>query len=293
MKGWFKNISLFQLPEGMALNPIDLDAVLQAHPLRECMPNESRTVGWVQPFGEEDGRYVVYQDQQMLIALGTEARLLPSAVVKDAVKAKAAAIAEEQGYPPGKRQLRAIKDIVIAELMPRAFTRRSTIRCWIDLSKRMVAIDCASSKRGEDLLSVLRSHRGDMPATPISIARVAGAMTEWLARGAALLPFALDSDGELKGSEGCVRYADHSLDGADIKAHIEAGKVATRLGLAWRDRVSFVLTDKAAIKRIRPSEIIQEKEDGSPRECGADEAEFVLMAGELSRLISELLEALK
>ncbi len=74
MKGWLKNISLFQLPEGMTPHSIDLGAVLHAHPLRECMPNESRTVGWMQPFGEEDGRYVVYQDQQMLIALGTEAQ---------------------------------------------------------------------------------------------------------------------------------------------------------------------------------------------------------------------------
>src|SRR3546814_409412 len=92
------------------------------------------------------------------------------------------------------------------------------------------------------------------------------AMTSWLAGGNAPGAFEIDTDGELRGndqSKPTVRYQRHNLDSADIRKHIAEGKLATRLGLRWNNRVSFVLTDKFEIKRLRFEDIEKAREDAA------------------------------
>lgn len=90
-----------------------------------------------------------------------------------------------------------------------------------------------------------------------------------------------------------VRYVRHSLDGRDIRDHIAGGKVATRLGMTWKDRISFVLTDQMQIKRVSFLHILKQESDTAV----ADENEqfdidFALMTGELSLFLADLTAAL-
>src|SRR3989338_7501412 len=84
-------------------------------------------------------------------------------------------------------------------------------------------------------------------------------------------------------SKATVRYANHALEGKEILAHIAAGKRATRLGLTWNDRISFVLTEQLQIKRLEFLDII--KEESTTLADNADEMfdlDFTLMTGELA-----------
>ena len=58
-----------------------------------------------------------------------------------------------------------------------------------------------------------------------------------------------------------VRYARHPLDIEEVQAHIAAGKLPTKLALTWESRISFLLTDKLEIKRIRALDILKFKLD--------------------------------
>ena len=69
---------------------------------------------------------------------------------------------------------------------------------------------------------------------------------------------------------------------------------ATRLGLTWRDRIAFVLTEKLQIRKLEFLAVSKDPADG---ESGTDAAEqfeldFTLMTGELARMLAELSEAL-
>jgi len=64
--------------------------------------------------------------------------------------------------------------------------------------------------------------------------------------------------------------------------------------MTWADRVSFVLTESLALKRIAALDVLKEQADVSSG-AGDDErfdADFTLMAGEVSKLIADVVAAL-
>ena len=73
---------------------------------------------------------------------------------------------------------------------------------------------------------------------------------------------------------------------------------ATRLGLTWNDRISFVLTDKLQVKRVEFLAIGTEPgQEGSEQDqqLAAQEQfeiDFLLMTGELHQLLTDLGQAL-
>ena len=91
-----------------------------------------------------------------------------------------------------------------------------------------------------------------------------------------------------------IRYASHPLEGKEIRAHIQAGMYATRLGLTWRDRVAFVLTEKLQVKKLEFLGVSKDKPDEGAEIDKAEQfdLDFTLMSGELARMLADLSEAL-
>ncbi|NKF23288.1 recombination-associated protein RdgC [Solimonas marina] len=292
---WFKNLQTYRLAGEWTLAPGALEAELAKHTLQPCMGLNPESRGWVAPGA---GPQLVYsQGRQMLVALGVEQKLLPSSVVKQTVDERAGELEQRQGFKPGRKQLRDLKDQVIAELMPRAFARRRSTRAWIDPSSGWVVVDSSSPSRAEELLEALRDAVDGLSLELPELAQAPGAaMTAWLAGGDAPGTFALDQECELRGNDQTkptVRYLRHSLATEEVRKHISEGKLATRVGLRWNDRVSFVLTDKFEVKKLKFEDIEQAREDvaaQSPEE--QFDAEFALMSGELVALLGDLEQAL-
>ncbi|MEZ5658006.1 MAG: recombination-associated protein RdgC [Burkholderiaceae bacterium] len=108
------------------------------------------------------------------------------------------------------------------------------------------------------------------PARPLKLPRpVSEVLTEWLLAGDAPAGFTIDQDIALSARQGkaSIRYANDEVPIDEMARHIEAGKQCTRLAMTWADRVSFVLTDKFEIKRIKPLEILSDEagESGAMR----------------------------
>ena len=79
-------------------------------------------------------------------------------------------------------------------------------------------------------------------------------MSAWLALGDAPLRFVIDQDLELQAADktkATIRYTRFPLEAREIRQHLTAGMSATRLGLTWNDRISFVLTDKLQVETCR------------------------------------------
>jgi len=301
MSIWFKNLSIFTLDPGLKLSPGKLEETLSAHPLVPCSAASMQSQGWVAPLPSSG--LVYNQGKQMLLALGTQQRLLPASVINQVAKERAAALEKKQGFAPGRKQLRELKDRVADELRPRAFVREKTVRAWLDLEQHRLVVDTASPKVAENLASVLRNDLGELDAVPLETQKSpAAAMTAWLASGRVSAKFGLDQDCELVGdalSKAAVRYVRHGLDGAEIRSLISGGKSASRVGLVWRDRIALVLTDKLALKRLRFEAIEAKQQEeaaaGSRRakeEEDQSDADFTLMTGELTALMDDLIAGL-
>ncbi len=293
---WFRNLQIFRLANEWNFSTDLLAERLGRHAFRNCGATEMQTLGWLPPRGNP-GELVVAVGGQQLLALGVEQKLLPGAVVRQYAEERLAALEASQGFPPGRKQAAEMRDLVTLELLPRAFVKRRLTHLWIDPVGRWLVIDAGSPAKADEAIQQLKDSLDTLPLHLVRTQLSPGAaMTEWLAAGDAPAAFSIDRDCELRASgeeRATVRYARHSLDEDEVRSHITAGKSATRLALTWRDRVSFILTEQMQVKRMAFLDIIKE-EAGRRVESGDDmfEADFVLMSGELTRLIADLVEAL-
>lgn len=293
---WFRNLQVFRLTPEWQFTSDMLKAALQQHQLIGTGATDKMARGWVSPRGGAE-EFLVQTGTHFLISLGTETKLLPGSIVRQHADEKAREIEHAQGYKPGRKQLRDIRDQVELELLPRAFTRRTSTLVWIDPLNRWLVVDAASSARADDVIEKLKETLGELPLRLLNTQRSpAEAMTAWLAAGEAPVDFSIDQDCELQAAiaeRPVVRYVRHGLDSDEVRSHITNGKTVTRLGITWRDRVSIVLTDQLQIKRVSFLDVIKEEAENLSEEGDAlYEANFALMAGELSGLLADLVIAL-
>jgi len=292
---WFKNIFIYRLPTDCTITAATLQEKLALKPLQPCSGLDKQSRGWVSCRG--DDRLVHVANQQILFALGVEQKLLPATIINRFVKERIAEIEAQQGYKVGRKEKKDIKEAVTEELLPRAFAMQRATFAWIDTVNGRLIIEAASSAKADELLEQLGKTVDDLPVKLLhtELSPVA-AMTDWLAGENAPAGFTIDRELELRAtgeSKATVRYANHALEGEEILAHIAAGKRATRLGLTWNDRISFVLTEQLQIKRLEFLDII--KEESTTLADNADEMfdlDFTLMTGELARMLADLTEAL-
>ena len=295
---WFRNLRIYRLPRGFKADladPVNFGALLAKRPLARCGSFEMASRGWV--FPRQEGAFVHAVERQWLLALGVEQKLLPMTVIRQTAQERAAAIEAEQGRKVGRKEMRDLVERVTEELLPKAFSQRRTTWGWLDPVQGWLAVDAGSDARADEFMEVLLATLGDVALRPLQTqVSPMSAMTGWLAANDPPAGFSLDSDLELRAaseSQSAIRYVHHDIGGPEIAAHIAAGKLVTRLGMTWNDRVSFVLTDKLHLKRLAFLDVLKEQAEKSAE--GADElfdADFALMAGELAQLFEDLLVAL-
>jgi recombination associated protein RdgC len=285
----FRNLTLFRFSAAAAPTADDLETALAAHPLRPPGALELATRGWVSPYGSESEVLVLRQGHQLLLELGAEDKLLPGSVVNAELAARLRAFEAEHGRRPGGRLRRQMREALISELLPRAFARPSRLRLFLDLKQGWLAIDTASRKAAEAALSLLRDSLGTFPALPATAESAPRErLTRWLGDGDLPRDFELGDECELRDPAdrgGVVRVRRQDLTGAEMRAHLKAGKQVAQLALIHEGRLGLVLGEDLVLRKIRFLELADE----AP-EAGADprqelEARFALSAAETLRLL--------
>lgn len=290
---WFKNLQVYRITN-WNVSPVELEAALSKHTLQNCLSMEMQSRGWVSPKAENEP-FVHVLRQHMLIALGVEKKLLPTTVINQFAKLRAAEIEEQQGYKPGRKQMKEIKELVTDELLPRAFALRRKTYAWIDPVCGWFVIDTSNAAKADELIELLhKSIEGCSLALVKTQKSAASVMTEWLAGADVPASFTIDRDCELRGTgdeKATVRYVRHSLDSEEIIRHVKEGKKATKLAMTWRDKISFTLNENMQLKRIAPLDLIKEQVDASEADDIFD-TDFAIMTGELPSLLADLMDTL-
>ncbi len=292
---WFKNLQVYRCPAPWDISPRQLQEQLSRHAFRPASSFELQTQGWASP--RENDLLVHAVNGQFLIALGAEKKLLPASVIKEVTKEKAASLEELQGFKPGRKQLRDMKEQVIDELLPRAFNVRRNTFVWINPAAGWLVIDSSSPAKADEVLALLNKSIEGVHFERLETALSPTlAMTAWLAADDIPAGFTVDQDTELQSpieEKATVRFVRHTLDAKEVQRHITAGKQCTRLALTWQNRVSFVLTDSLTLKRVAPVDVDKERDDGVVLvEEERFDSDFTLMTGELGLMIADLVEVL-
>ncbi len=291
---FFKNAHLYRAQEDIASSTEVLEEQLGRQAF--AMPESGREGrGWLRAGAGKSRARVV--GGNWLIRMRTAKRILPPAVVKQRVKEVSALIEHRQGYKPGRRQLKDIKDRVLEELLPKAFLQMRDADVWIDRRNGWLVVDTASSKRADEVLSLLSKTVDPFAVEPLQVQTAPGlAMTEWVLEGEAPHGFSIDQDAELRSrgrGQGAIRWVRHSIETVDARRHIEQGKQCTQLAMTWADKISFMLTEDLTLRRLRALDVLKKDlpSDGRDDEEMFD-ASFALMAGELAGLLAALTNCL-
>ncbi|QDY41164.1 recombination-associated protein RdgC [Candidatus Pantoea soli] len=295
---WFKNMMVYRLNRDIPLSADDLEKQLDAFTFSPCGSQDMAATGWVSPMGNRSDALTHVINGQIVICARTEQKILPSPVVKQALEAKIEKLEAEQSRKLKKTEKDSLKDEVLHSLLPRAFSRFSQTFMWIDTVNNLIIVDCASAKKAEDTLALLRKSLGSLPVVPLTLENpIELTLTEWVRSGELPAGFTLMDEAELKAileDGGVIRCKKQDLISDEIATHIEAGKVVTKLALDWQERIQFVIADDASVKRLKFSDTLREQNDDIDRDDFAQrfDADFILMTSELAALIGNLTEAL-
>lgn len=290
---WFKNLQLTRVGATWSTTETELEDMLEKHAFRGAEGLEMEASGWVPSF--KGGPLAHRVEQHFMLTLRTEKKLLPGSVIAQFVRAKAEELEEQQGFKPGRKQMRELKEQVTDELLPRAFGIHRDTRVWLDLENHLLIIDSSSTSVADQVRSALLKMT-DIPlmSVELNLSPVA-VMTSWLSANEAPTDFTIDQDVELRSNtneKAAVRYVHHPLDGDDVRKHIEEGKRSTKLAMTWKDRISFVLTEEFIIKRIVPLDILKDAADPAEGEAERFDADFKLMTGELASLVRDVIDVI-
>lgn len=298
---WFRNLLIYRLTQALEISASELESALAGKPARPCASQEMTTYGFAPPAGKGDAPLVRDANGFWLIRCRKEEKILPSSVVNDALKEKVDEIEETQQRKVYKMERDQLKDEIVQTLLPRAFTRRKNTFAAIMPAEGLVIVDTATAKAAEDLLSTLREALGSLPVRPITTkVSPTATMTEWL-RGQEnnaggdfwLCDGALLRDTDEQGS---ITAKHQDLTSEEIRQHLDSGKNVTKLALAWKKDLSFVLDEGLVIRSLRFDDLLQERalDDAGKDsdELAQADASFVLMMLTFQQFIPELLEAL-
>ena len=296
---FFRNLTFFRFPTTLGKALEHLDEALAEHPLKPVGPLEATARGFVSPFGRDEPALSHRVGKALWLTLGGEDRILPAAVINDALGKKIAELEARDGRKLGGRARKRLKEDLVHELLPKAFVKPMRLNASLDLGHGFVAVDTSSRKSAEAFCSELRHALGSFPAVPLN-AEVAArsVLTGWIAGEPLPSGLALGDECELKDPmEGgaVVRCQRQELQGEEIRQHLDAGKQVTRLALVLDDHLSFVLGEDLVVRKLKFLDGAVESLENTERDSLQAEldARFALMAGELSRLFAVLEPALK
>ena len=293
---WFRALRPYRLPNRLGIDAQELERRLQSRTFTACTPAQAHSMGWVPALDDSASALVHAAGPYWMVRLKREEKLLPATVVREQANDRCAQIAKAQGRKVSRRERLAVTEEVTQDLLPRAFTRSTTIRAIIADKAGWIWIDNSSAGRSEEVLNHLREALGNLPAIlPETQKAPAHVMTQWLLHGAIPDDFLLADEADFadQREEGSsVKVRGVPLDSEEVLAHLSSGHQVVKLALEWGNRVAAVVDKALSLRRLKFTDAIREANDELVEDpLARADADFLILCEILEGLQDGLVKA--
>lgn len=246
----------------------DLAKHLATIPHTELKPSHGKGSGFVPvPYtGEMVHTFV----GGFAFSLRYDEKILPGSVITAEVKKRAADMEAHQGYKPGRKAIKELREMVAVELLQSAFIRTKVVTCLYHTESQTLIVPTISGKLKSEIMGQLVRAVESLKTTTIHVSNTKGSLTTRLANYLrvdsvdAFEGFTVGGKAVLSGEGGkttfdlAVDLCDHA-DG--LMESVRSGAEVIELALS-ANGVNFRLTSDFMLKGIKfDDEFIQYDQD--------------------------------
>lgn len=292
---WFKNLLIYRFSSPFSLDLETLESQLEEQAFVPCGKRDTSKYGWVSPMGEHSELLSHSANGKTLLCTRREEKIIPASVIRERVEEKAAEIEAREDRKVFRKEKESLKEEVMFDCLPQAFTRSSKTYAYIDPKNGWFIVDASSAKKAEDLCSLLRDSLGSLPVIPVQTSESPSViMTSWLRGEDAPAKLDILDECEMRepGEDGSIiRCKRQDLFGDEVGSHLDNGKLVHKLAVDWNEQLKLLLNDDLSVKRLKFCEaLLTEAEDAGSEDPAAKlDADFALMSATLTDFLPQLL----
>lgn len=293
---WFKQLQIFQLTDSIPLPLENIIAKLEPLAFTPCLPSMPSSQGWTTPIDEDDAPLVQILNGNIMLCLQVEEKILPAAVINQELVKKVRKIQASEDRRVRSKEKQSIKEELVINLLPRAFTKITRVYGYIDTKNNWLVIGTANEKKAEQFLSLFKKSVSEH-VYAFQMKRLSSVFTHWLRHQSYPTIFSVEKACVLQDpndTSRVIRCQQQDLFASAIQTILKEGCEVKQLALTWQDRIQFVLTDKFSVSGIKyQDEIISAAKDMEAETAEQQfSADFFIMTESLSGLLQDLLNLL-
>jgi recombination associated protein RdgC len=289
----FRNARFYSIKGDWPSSEADLSEVLNKAGFTPCGPLTEKSSGWVgiDPANEETGLLARRLNGAELLRLRTQSRLLPPAVINEALNERVEEYRSRMGESPGRREKRRLKAETRDQLLPKALMRSDRMWGYVDLAKQILIVDATQDSAAERFVMHLRLVLDTLDINPLKYKNPASELMTGIFLGNAPAAFSLGRAcvmQDAKDASSTVRWNDFDLTDGSIRSHVADGMHLTQLELVYDNVLKFTLDEHGVLRKLKFLGVDDNEDIPENEELGRMDAEFVLFSGTLRRLQEEL-----
>ncbi|MWP61083.1 recombination-associated protein RdgC [Gilliamella sp. Pas-s25] len=294
---FFKNLIIYQFDKNSSIERLD-NNMLKNMAFTPCGPTDSIKKGFVSPINDDDVLKLQVQGHSLL-KLRIESKLLPASVIKKKTSERIEQLEQKLGRSATKSEKHCVKDEVIIDLLPVAFTKDQYVYVWINDKDKFIAVETASFKKAEDVLALIRKELGALALKPLSVENnISFTLKEWVCNDSTPPNFFVLNDAMLADpldGNGKIKLIDENLTAEEVKSYLNGGHEIKSLSFSYKQQTVFTVNTELVFSKISySSEMLDENSDISlDDKAKRIEADFFLVANELANLINDFTKAVQ
>lgn len=290
----FKNAYVYRITSTFDLSSEELAQQLEKCLFKPCSGIRPASFGWLPPLGDAEGSLVHEVAGSILLCAKREDKIVPASALADVLAEKVERVEQLEDRKIRAKEKQRLKDDAMAELLPRALPRSKLIQGYVNPADNLLVVGTSSASEAELFINCLRESLGSFAVVPPQVkSKPTDIYTHWINTRKLPDNFSLGETCDLVDLEdgSTVSCRKQDLASEEVRSHIDAGKICTKIGLRWHGDLSVTIDKDIALKQIKV-ESSDDAADYDDDPIAELDAAFVNMTLEFARFLPALYSAL-